>query len=111
MACIHPLVVVVDRHREDLLGLLLADDVLVEGGLDLARVRELRRRGLRARRVEHLLLDDLLAEVDALVADIDALARDQLADLFLRLAAEAAAIRDLRRSRGRQLDPSFGRAV
>ena len=49
--------------------------------------------GLGARgRLEHLLVDDLLAEVDALVADVDALARDELADLFLALAAEAAAI-------------------
>ena len=32
------LVVVVDRDREDLLGALLADDVLVEDGLDLGRL-------------------------------------------------------------------------
>ncbi len=51
-------------------------------------------RGLR--RLQHLLLDDLLAQVDALVADVDALARDELADLLLALAAERAAIRDLR---------------
>jgi hypothetical protein len=37
-----------------------------------------------------LLVDDLVAEVDALVADVDAGARDQLFDLALRLAAEAA---------------------
>ena len=45
VAGVDPLVVVVDRDREDLLGPLLADDVLVERVLDLARVRELRRRG------------------------------------------------------------------
>src|SRR5207244_9538477 len=92
---IDPLVVVVNRDREDLLGPILADDVLIEGERDLARVGELRRRRLRLRLVEHLLLDDLLAEVDALVADIDALARDQLADLFLALPTERAAVRDL----------------
>jgi hypothetical protein len=37
-----------------------------------------------------LLVDDLVAEVDALVADVDAGAGDQLLDLTLRLAAEAA---------------------
>ena len=35
VAGVDPLVVVVDRDREDLLGPLLADDVLVERGLDL----------------------------------------------------------------------------
>ena len=43
---VDPLVVVVDRDRQDLLGPLLADDVLVERGLDLARVGQLG--GLRA---------------------------------------------------------------
>ena len=37
-----------------------------------------------------LLVDDLVAEIDALVADVDAGAGDQLLDLALRLAAEAA---------------------
>ena len=95
VAGVDPLVVVVDGDREDLLGPLLADDVLVERELDLARVRELGGRRLRSSALEHLLFDDLLAEVDALVADVDALARDELADLLLALAAEGAAIRDL----------------
>ncbi len=94
-AGVDPLVVVVDGDRQDLLGPILADDVLVEGERDLARVGELRRRRLRLRLVEHLLLDDLLAQVDALVADVDALTRDQLADLFLALPAERAAVRNL----------------
>src|SRR6185312_6902265 len=64
-------------------------------GGDLVRIGELGRRRLGARRLQHLLFDDLLAEVDALVADVDALSRDELADLLLALAAEAAAIRDL----------------
>jgi hypothetical protein len=37
-----------------------------------------------------LLVDDLVAEVDALVADVDAGPGDQLLDLALGLAAEAA---------------------
>ena len=40
MAGVDPLVVVVDRDREDLLGLVLADHVLVERELDLPGVRE-----------------------------------------------------------------------
>src|SRR5205814_6300310 len=95
MARIDPLVVVVDGHGEDLLGLLLTDHVLVEGELDLAGIGELGARRLRLRRLEHLLFDDLLAQVYALVADVDALAGDQLSDLLLALAAEAAAVGDL----------------
>jgi hypothetical protein len=43
----------------------------------------------RGRRRE-LLVDDLVAEVDALVADVDAGPGDQLLDLALRLPTEAA---------------------
>ena len=39
---------------------------------------------------DELLVDDLVAEIDALVADVDARAGDQLLDLPLGLAAEAA---------------------
>ena len=94
-AGVDPLVVVVDGDREDLLGPLLADHVLVERVLDLVRVRELGASRPSGAALEHLLLDDLLAEVDALVADVDALACDELADLLLALAAEGAPIRDL----------------
>jgi len=45
---------------------------------------------LEGGRRRQLLVDDLVAEVDALVADVDAGAGDQLFDLSLRLAAEAA---------------------
>jgi hypothetical protein len=44
---------------------------------------------LDRRRRGELLVDDLVAEVDALVADVDAGPGDQLFDLPLRLAAEA----------------------
>jgi hypothetical protein len=80
--------VVVDGHRESPLGGLLADHVLLQDVVDLARfgqVLELEGGGRR-----QLLVDDLVAEVDALVADVDAGAGDQLLDLALRLAAETA---------------------
>ena len=82
-------VVVVHRDREDLLGAVLPDHVVVEQGLDLVRLG--RPRGLAARLLLPVLLrDDVVAELDALVADVDGGARDQLADLALALAAEGA---------------------
>ena len=41
-------------------------------------------------RSRQLLVDDLVAEIDALVADVDAGTGDELLDLPLALAAEAA---------------------
>jgi hypothetical protein len=56
--------------------------------MDLARPRQVLE--LDRGRAGQLLVDDLVAEVDALIADVDPGARDQLFDLALRLAAEAA---------------------
>jgi hypothetical protein len=56
--------------------------------VDLARLGQVLEFDLRRRR--ELLVDDLVAEIDALVADVDAGTGDQLLDLALRLAAEAA---------------------
>ena len=83
-----PLVVVVHRHRQDPLGALLADDVVVEERVDLVRLGELGEGGGRGLR--QLLLDDLVAQLDALVADVDPGTGDELLDLLLRLPAERA---------------------
>ena len=40
--------------------------------------------------VYQLLIQDLVAEIDTFIADVDTRAGDQLAYLFLRLAAERA---------------------
>jgi len=80
--------VVVDRDRQDLLRLLLTDDVVVQVLVDLTGLGKLVELHLGALR--ELLLDDLVAEIDALVADVDAGARDELLDLLLALAAETS---------------------
>jgi hypothetical protein len=80
--------VVVDGDRERPLGGLLPDDVLLQDRVDLPGLRQVLQ--LEARGRGELLVDDLVAEIDALVADVDAGAGDQLLDLALRLAAEAA---------------------
>ena len=87
-AHLHALVVVVDRDGERALGGLLADHVLVQQRVDLGRARKVVE--VEVRGSGELLVDDLVAEVDALVADVDPGAGDQLLDLPLALAAEAA---------------------
>ncbi len=85
---LHPLVVVVDGHRQDLLGVLLPDDVVVQELVDLLGLGQLLEAELGG--VGQFLGDDVVAELDALVADVDTRPGDQLLDLLLRLAAEAA---------------------
>jgi hypothetical protein len=80
--------VVVDGDGERALRRLLADHVLLQDVVDLLRFRQVLQ--LKGGRRRQLLVDDLVAEVDALVADVDAGAGDQLLNLTLRLAAEAA---------------------
>ena len=87
-ARLDPLVVVVHRDRQDLLGALLADHVLVEDGLDLGGLRQAPE--LARLLLFPLLRDDVVAELDAFVADVDGGAGDELADVVLALAAERA---------------------
>ncbi len=79
---------VVDGHRERSLRAVLADHVLVENLVYLARLRQ--RRDVKGRWGDELLVDDLVTEIDAFVADVDARAGDQLLDLSLGLATETA---------------------
>jgi hypothetical protein len=80
--------VVIDGDREGALGVFLPDHVFLEHLVDLAWLRQVLQ--LEGGRGGQLLVDDLVAEIDALVADVDAGAGDQFLNLALRLAAEAA---------------------
>src|SRR3979490_2831965 len=85
---VEPLVVVMDRDREHLLGMALADYVIVEDLADFLRGRDavarLHQRGLV------FLTDDIHAEFNAFVADEYGGSRDQFADFMLALATERA---------------------
>src|ERR1700730_9224082 len=87
-ARLDPLVVVVDRDRQGLLRLFLANHVRVEKLVDLAGLRQAV--PLKLGRLGQFLLDDLVAQVDALVTDVHAWAGDELLDLLLTLATERA---------------------
>ena len=80
-----PLVVVVHRHGQDLLGLVLADHVFVEFGLDLGGGQQL---AVLHRLGDVLLRDDLVAQRNAFVADVDAGPGNEALHGVLPLAAE-----------------------
>src|SRR5580692_872569 len=85
---------IMDRDREHLLGVVLADDVVVEGLADRLRGRNIVAR-FRQRRLV-LLADDVHAQLDALVANEYGRPGNELAHLVLTLAAERAIERVLR---------------
>src|SRR6185312_6770861 len=85
-----PLVVVVDRDRELLLGLFLADDVFVQELLDFLGHRK-GGAGAAARLEAIVVRDDVVADLDAFIADEYRRAGNQLADVVLVLIAEQAA--------------------
>jgi len=78
--------VVVDRHRQDLFGVILPDDVSVELGADLVGFGQAR--AFLGARLLHFIADDVVAEFDALIADKHRGPRNQFAYLVLALAAE-----------------------
>ena len=85
---------IMDRDREHLLGVVLPDDVVVEGLADRLRGRNIVAR-FRQRRLV-FLADDVQAKFDTLVANEDGGSGDELAHLVLALAAERAVERVLR---------------
>src|SRR5262249_22740763 len=90
---VETLVVIMDRHREHLLGVILTDDIVVKNLAYFLRGRDavarLHQRGFI------LLADDVHAQFDALVANEHGRAGDELAHLVLALAAERAVERIL----------------
>ena len=88
LSVVEALVVVVHGDGENLLGVILADDIVVEDLADLMRRRHavlrLHQRGLV------LLADDVHAQFDAFIADEHRRPGNELADLVLALAAEGA---------------------
>src|SRR6476660_2199957 len=82
-----------NRDRKHLLGVVLADDVVVEDLTDL-----LRGRNTVARFTQQLVLlaDNVQAKLDAFVANEDGRPGNELAHLVLALAAERAVERVLR---------------
>ena len=85
---VQALVVIVHRNREDALGVVLADHIVVE---DLADFLGRRNAVLGLHEGDlALFADDVHAELDAFIADEHGRAGNELAHLVLALAAEAA---------------------
>src|SRR5262249_21643372 len=84
-----PFVVIVHGDGEDLLGPRLADHVLVELILDGARRRDVRDDALGHAAAALLLIDDRLAQLDALAADVNVAGPfDERADVAVTFAAK-----------------------
>ena len=85
---VETLVVIMDRDREHLLGVVLTDDIVIKNFADFIgernAVARLHQRGLV------LLPDDVHAQFDALFADKYGRTSNELAHLVLALAAERA---------------------
>ena len=94
---VNALIVVVHRHGQGHLGLLLADDILVQHSVDLPG----RGDGVRDCALQRLLgqlslvLQDAHAQLHTLIADISARPGDEAAHLILMLSAEGTADRPL----------------
>src|SRR4029077_20244621 len=85
---------IMDRAREHFLGVVLADDVVVEGLADRLRGRNIVARFRQRRPV--FFAADVQAKLDTLVANEDGRSRNELAHLVLALAAERAVEKILR---------------
>jgi hypothetical protein len=86
LAVRQPFVMIVDGDRENLLGVVLTDHVIVEDFTNLPRGRHAVARFDQMRLM--FLANDVHAQFDALIADEHGGSGDQLANLMLRLAAE-----------------------
>ena len=80
---------VVHRDRQHPLGAVLADDIVIERGENIARGRNAAVL-LAGDAGLGFLADDIVAQFDAFIADEHRGAGNQLAHFVLRFAAEAA---------------------
>ena len=87
LAVTQALVMVVHGHREDFLGPCLADDILVENRVDLARYRQMVL-GAVAAAFLHFFADDVVAQVHALITDEYRWPGNQFANLVLAFTTE-----------------------
>ncbi len=78
---------VVDRNRQDFLGQLLTDHILVQDRFDFLRRGQLVGLGF-TRRLFDLLADDVIAQVNAFIANEHRRPGDQLAHLVLAFPTE-----------------------
>src|SRR5262249_7601963 len=86
-----PFVVIMDCHREELLGALLPDHILVEFFLNASRRRDVGKKSLGYAAAALLLIDDGLAKLDAFAADENvAWPFDKRADVPVTLTTERA---------------------
>src|SRR5262247_1994665 len=79
---------IVHRHRQHALGVVLSDHVTVQYGTDFRRARNTIARLDQG--VFVLFADDVHAELDAFITDEHRRPRNQLTDLVLALPAEGA---------------------
>src|ERR1041384_6769110 len=79
----------INGDGEFFLGLFLPDDVIIEEGFDLDRLRQ--RRTARSRFLLLIICDDLVADINAFVAKITGRLGHQLLDFVLRFTAERTA--------------------
>jgi hypothetical protein len=88
VACLDPLVMVVNGDGEGALGRLLADDVLLQEVENLAGLRQFK--AAQIGNFRELLFDDFVAQLNALITDVDTGPGNELAHLLLALSAERA---------------------
>ena len=89
LTLIQALVMVVYSNRQDLLGALLTNNVLIQDRTNLYRRRQLLITAFSLTFL-HFLTNDVVAQINALIADKHGGAGNQLAHFMLALAAEGA---------------------
>jgi hypothetical protein len=85
-----PFVVVINRHRQDTLGRILADHILIEQGRNFLGRRQFAFDPLAALVAGDFVANDIVAQLDAFITDEHRRPGDQLLHFMLALAAKRA---------------------